>query len=189
MAITQLMSLRPMVHKQPRSITSTCSLSMLARATHAHDLGCTARRRSARVLITAKRITDRLARSAPSRETAAAPGAALESASALLPCVGGRHRIAVVYSGLQNQELAYHSWPDDHDHAGSVGRMDQLRGASPEAVIGPEASSVTSDTGIWRSHRQGLGRSPSPGGVRRPAGPLVWELLILKLRPLLGSRS
>jgi hypothetical protein len=33
MAITQLMSLRPMVHKQPRSITSTCSLSMLARAT------------------------------------------------------------------------------------------------------------------------------------------------------------
>jgi hypothetical protein len=41
--------------------------------------------------------------------------------------------MAVVYSGLQNQELAYHSWSDDHDHAGSVGRMDQLRG---DAVAG-----------------------------------------------------
>src|SRR5215211_1505801 len=53
MAMTQLMSVRPMVHKQPRSITSTCSLSKLARATTGNDLGCTARRSSARVLITA----------------------------------------------------------------------------------------------------------------------------------------
>jgi hypothetical protein len=36
---------------------------------------------------------------------------------------------------------------------------------SPEAVIGPEASSVTSDTGSGLSHRQGLGRSPRPSGV------------------------
>jgi hypothetical protein len=47
--------------------------------------------------------------------------------------------MAVVYSGLQNQELAYHSWSDDHDHAGSVGRMDQLRG---DAVAGGEFGNV-----------------------------------------------
>ena len=29
----------------------------------------------------------------------------MESASALRPCVGGRHRIAVVYSGRPNQDL------------------------------------------------------------------------------------
>jgi hypothetical protein len=33
MAITQLMSVRPLVHKRRRSITATCSLSMLSRAT------------------------------------------------------------------------------------------------------------------------------------------------------------
>jgi hypothetical protein len=106
---------------------------------YAHDLGCTARRSPARVLD--HRVTNLwpLGSFGPSRETAAAPGAALESASALLPCVGGRHRMAVVYSGLQNQELAYHSWSDDHDHAGSVGRMDQLRG---DAVAGGEFGNV-----------------------------------------------
>jgi hypothetical protein len=36
---------------------------------------------------------------------------------------------------------------------------------SPEAVMGPEASSVTSDTGSGLSQRQGLGRSPRPSGV------------------------
>jgi hypothetical protein len=53
MAITQLMSVRPFVHKRPRSITATCSLFDAVPRDYAHDLGCTARRSSARVLITA----------------------------------------------------------------------------------------------------------------------------------------
>ena len=60
---------------------------------------------------------------------------------------------------------------------------------SQEAVIGPEASSVTSDTGSRLSHRQGLGRSHRPSGVfaDRPSH-LHGGWLILKCA-LVGSRS
>jgi hypothetical protein len=93
-----------------------------------------------------------LARSAPSQETAAAPGAALESASALLPCVGDRCRIPAIYSGLQNQELAYQAGQTIMIMLGqSFGWISCTVMLSLEASIEPEASSVMSDIGIWLS--------------------------------------
>jgi hypothetical protein len=70
----------------------------------------------------------------------------------------------------------------------SVGWISCAVMPSPEEVIGPEASSVTSDTGIWRSHRRGSGRSPRPDEFADRPGHSQGGLLILKLRPFVGFK-
>jgi hypothetical protein len=73
----------------------------------------------------------------------------------------------------------------------AVMRLASARSIAWEAEAGGPGRhhlGVTSDIGIWRSHRRGLGRSPRPGGVRRPAGPLAWWVVDLEVAPFVGFK-